>query len=360
MPIWTKKGRPQPKASIFAGIQDTSTTTSNSTKKKPAATTTRKAATTTTNAATHTNRAAASPTKKVAAKPAPKPAPKTTATSLMAGKKVGKPTARLLGGKPTNKTGASVVQKKLDMAAKTKILSLTEHRLEDIPSQVFQIKAMKTLDVSHNKLRRLGNQLAVFEELKSLNISHNNISPASLTPEIGKLNKLQTLTAGGNQLGLSSNLPSLPPNLKQLTLDHNGFKLFPSKMILVSPLTHLEKLDLSFNNLSQLPPEIGELVALRDLNLEKNQLTKLPPQIGQLAKLKALSLQHNKIVSSGLPASLFADTLVADLNLEGNPMTSTQLNELEGYSDFLERRQKIKSKDLYGGALTNLDVCGLK
>lgn len=39
---------------------------------------------------------------------------------------------------------------------------------------------------------------------------------------------------------------------------------------------------------------------------------------------------------------------------------STQLNEFEGYSEFLARREKVKSKDIYGGALTNLDVCGLK
>ena len=35
-------------------------------------------------------------------------------------------------------------------------------------------------------------------------------------------------------------------------------------------------------------------------------------------------------------------------------------NEFEGFPSFLERRQKIKSKNIYGGALTDLAVCGLE
>jgi len=61
-----------------------------------------------------------------------------------------------------------------------------------------------------------------------------------------------------------------------------------------------------------------------------------------------------------IPPEVFRDTSVVDLNLHGNRLTSTQLNELfDGYHDFLERRKKIKSKGIDGGALTDLDVCGL-
>ena len=60
-----------------------------------------------------------------------------------------------------------------------------------------------------------------------------------------------------------------------------------------------------------------------------------------------------------LPKSLFENTPLIDLNLHSNPLSSTQLNEFDGYKKFLERREKVKTKDLYGGAMTNLDVCGL-
>ena len=39
-------------------------------------------------------------------------------------------------------------------------------------------------------------------------------------------------------------------------------------------------LDLSYSQLTILPPEIGQLTNLSELNLTYNQLTNLPPEIG--------------------------------------------------------------------------------
>jgi hypothetical protein len=55
-----------------------------------------------------------------------------------------------------------------------------------------------------------------------------------------------------------------------------------------------------------------------------------------------------------LPKALFSDTSLIDLNLHGNQLTNTQMNQFEGYQDFLDRRQKVKSK-----TMSNFDVCGL-
>ena len=109
---------------------------------------------------------------------------------------------------------------------------------------------------------------------------------------------------------------------------------------------------------------------LVELNLDNNVIVSLPNEIGQLKKLKALSLKNNYIQVKStnfsetnpqpLPASLFSDTLLIDLNLHGNKLTSTQLNEFEGFDTFLERRKKVKTKNLYGGALVDMSVCGLK
>jgi Leucine-rich repeat (LRR) protein len=232
---------------------------------------------------------------------------------------------------------------------------------------------LKTLDVSQNKIKRLGNQLAVLTELKSLNVDNNLLVAGSLAP-VAKLSKLQSLSAGGNKLGLpavdtpsAAALPTLPPSLKQIKLDTNSFSSFPPPLII--GLVKLEKLDLSHNNLAAIPPEISVLVCLTELNLDHNVIVTLPASMGQLKRLKTLSLRSNQLRASNtnfteknpqpLPASLFEDTPLIDLNLHDNPMTSTALNEFEGYDKFLARREKVKSKDIYGGALTNLDVCGL-
>jgi Leucine-rich repeat (LRR) protein len=159
-------------------------------------------------------------------------------------------------------------------------------------------------------------------------------------------------------------LPTLPSSLKQINLSGNMLLISPPALY-APDLTKLERIDLSNNRLAAVPVEITVLVSLEDLNLDHNSIVSLPEEIGKLRKLKALSLRHNRIQISStvftaknpqpLPASLFRDTLLIDLNLHGNTLTNTQMNQFDGFQDFLDRRQRVKTK-----TLTNLDVCGLE
>ncbi|PZV08439.1 MAG: hypothetical protein DCF22_20265 [Leptolyngbya sp.] len=54
-------------------------------------------------------------------------------------------------------------------------------------------------------------------------------------------------------------------------------------------------LDLSNNQLTTLPPEIGHLDFLRSIDLSHNQLTAMPPEIGQLKFLESIDLNGNPI-----------------------------------------------------------------
>ena len=54
---------------------------------------------------------------------------------------------------------------------------------------------------------------------------------------------------------------------------------------------------LAGNQLTSLPPEIGQLTSLEKLWLSGNQLTSLPAEIGQLTSLKLLWLYHNQLTS---------------------------------------------------------------
>mmetsp|Transcript_11144 Transcript_11144/g.20861 ORF Transcript_11144/g.20861 Transcript_11144/m.20861 type:complete len:222 (-) Transcript_11144:2013-2678(-) len=215
--------------------------------------------------------------------------------------------------------------------------------------------------------------------IRNLNLSYNQLTKGSLIP-LSALDNLQSLSLSYNQLGLEIEgekklvgppLPSLSTHLKHIKLDHNHLTSIP-KSIYAPELTKLEKIDLSYNRIHEIPKEFCENLSscLTELNLDHNLIASLPRAMGLLVKLKSLSLESNRIVvlstsfdqkhPQPLPEDLFVSTPLIDLNLKGNRMTNGQLNEFQGFEAFLERRQKLKSKNIHGGALTDLGMCGLE
>ena len=245
-----------------------------------------------------------------------------------------------------------------------------------------RIAKLTTLDLSKNKLKSLPPNLSNLKILKSLNVDGNKLMPGTLAV-VAKLPKLKSLSLNNNQLGkiippqTSPNAPktkpvapvdalppSLPKGLKTILLSNNTLPVIPKSILEgTTPLKMLEKLDLSSNLLTSLPETIGSLVKLNDLNLDDNALTKVPASMGKLTQLKVLSLRRNKIALTDpqpLPEELWKNTPLIDLNLHGNPMTTTQLNTMDGYDAFLVRRREVKNKDILGGAMTDLEGCGLE
>ncbi len=251
-----------------------------------------------------------------------------------------------------------------------------------------RLKSLRTLDLSNNKIKFLPGQLSALKNIKTLKLESNKLKKGSLRP-VSDLSNLATLTLSNNKLGLETDdegkqiraegLPPLPQSLKQLKLDSNYFQSVP-RAIYAANLIKLEKIDLSRNNLAAIPEDFCiHLKSLVEVNLNNNSIVSLPQAVGQLKKLKSLSLENNKITVNTtskhnkgtrtnfsdqnpqpLPSPLFTETPLIDLNLKGNALTNTQLNEFEGFGVFLERRQTLKSKNIYGGALTDLSVCGLE
>lgn len=85
-------------------------------------------------------------------------------------------------------------------------------------------------------------------------------------------------------------------------------------------LKNLTSLSLINNQLTSLSPEIGQLVKLQQLYLSSNQLTSLPPEIGQIIKLQQLYLNGNQLFS--LPTEIVQLPNLNQLVLWGNPLTS--------------------------------------
>lgn len=99
----------------------------------------------------------------------------------------------------------------------------------------------------------------------------------------------------------------------QLDLSYQGLTSLPPD---IGRLVNLVSLDLSGNDLVSLPPEIGELSHLQQLDLRHNRLTRLPASIGYLASLIGLDLRDNRL--SVLPAEMVALAQLTSLDLREN------------------------------------------
>ena len=132
--------------------------------------------------------------------------------------------------------------------------------------------------------------------VRSLFLSQNQLN-GEIPPELGNLEKLETLSLWGNQL--SGPIPSEIGNL-----------------------ANLETLKLYDNQLSgPIPPELGNLANLKDLRLHDNQLSgSIPPELGNLANLETLWLSDNQL-SGSIPETLGQLTYLEYLSLGGNQLT---------------------------------------
>ena len=115
-------------------------------------------------------------------------------------------------------------------------------------------------------------------------------------------------------------------------------------------LPGLQRLDLSYKQLTEVPPEIGQLYNLQRLSLWGNQLTEVPPEIGQLSNLQGLGLNGNQLTE--VPPEIGQLSNLRGLDLDGNQLTEVppeigQLSNLQwlGLSLNLlteENREEIK------------------
>eukprot|EP00903_Cladosiphon_okamuranus_P006480 g6339.t1 len=98
-------------------------------------------------------------------------------------------------------------------------------------------------------------------------------------------------------------------------------------------LSALKRLDLSWNKIDgHIPPQLGDLSALKKLDLSWNKIDgHIPPQLGDLSALKKLDLSWNKI-DGAIPAQLGALSMLTVLNLYKNQLSGPIPKELGALS----------------------------
>ncbi|KAI8091237.1 uncharacterized protein B0P05DRAFT_463071 [Gilbertella persicaria] len=177
-------------------------------------------------------------------------------------------------------------------------LGYNEIRGFDMPRNTSLIK----LNLSHNQLEELPLSFRSWSKLQDLNVNQNRL--VSLFPAIRDststvtLASLVRLDAGNNYITsmVEGNQGQvLMPKLIELSLMTN--KLDDSGLEGLKDTPYLQTLDISSNQLKNIPLLLTDLEQLERLDIRGNQLHTLPYELGKLTRLKAIQCEGNPMRS---------------------------------------------------------------
>jgi Leucine-rich repeat (LRR) protein len=185
----------------------------------------------------------------------------------------------------------------------------------DIPPSLQDMDALAVVRMSHNHIKKFSEDFAkvqrieriildfnqisefppgifsqrTFKELEVVNLAHNKLT--MLPPDFGITAPYSGHASSGSQIkyidlsynaivSLPDNVPRYCKQLEVLNLSHNNLKTLPADF----ELKKLQRLFVSFNELRELPKNIGKCKELSKIRIISNQIRELPPSILDLWK----------------------------------------------------------------------------
>ncbi|XP_012508970.1 PREDICTED: leucine-rich repeat and calponin homology domain-containing protein 2 isoform X2 [Propithecus coquereli] len=183
---------------------------------------------------------------------------------------------------------ARSLDRALEEAGNSGILSLSGRKLRDFPGSGYDLTDTTQADLSRNRFTEIPSDVWLFAPLETLNLYHNCIK--TIPEAIKNLQMLTYLNISRNLLSaLPKHLFDLP--LKVLVVSNNKLVSIPEE---IGKLKDLMELDISCNEIQVLPQQMGKLHSLRELNIRRNNLHVLPDELGDLPLVK-LDFSCNKV-----------------------------------------------------------------
>lgn len=229
-------------------------------------------------------------------------------------------------------------------------LDLSYNELDYIPSTINQLIELEHLSLAANKIDTFKWSSLRLPMLKELYLNDNNLRKMRL--DISYWSTLQKVNL--NNCDLYYFRISKPERLRQLTeLSMSNNPAIPWHRVVqqVIEIKSLKKLDISYNEIEDLPGHFTNLVFLRHLNISGNvaagnnlaellskmalhtlelssmDLSSVPDFLGKMSNLKHLALDDNGI--EVLSDNLVKCSKLQSLSLNGNPVKKWSANMVD-------------------------------
>jgi Leucine-rich repeat (LRR) protein len=174
-----------------------------------------------------------------------------------------------------------------------------------------------------------------FGHVRHLNLSGTRLALPVLDallrtcPNVRRLN-----LSGNNMLQLPASLKDLAA-LQYLDLSHNMLSVNATLQAQLSSLSRLERLSMRFNRIGRL--DVSALTQLRHLDLSHSALQEWPAGVLRLPLLGELNLSHSALTQVPLEALGGHDLLMLRTNLRGCPLTAQACADVLVFSQRLYR-----------------------
>ncbi len=255
-------------------------------------------------------------------------------------------------------------------AQNLKILNLSSNKIQSVSNPINRMANIQELYLGDNLVQII--ERAVFYnslQLRILDLSNNNLSEISF--DYSRLANLEKLYFYGNPIsnyrGILNILQRIIPNrdFKGIEKEEKYVLAYFEILVKESELkyeikgTNITKLKIPFQEIEQLPENIGSLTKLKVLDIKGNKLKSLPKSFKNLINLEILNLSAN--VSIKLPEYLseFKNLIELDIawcNLSVIPDNLINLISLKKLNISSNKIKKIHPKIGYLENLEELDL----
>ncbi|XP_003741154.1 leucine-rich repeat-containing protein 40 [Galendromus occidentalis] len=196
----------------------------------------------------------------------------------------------------SNKALSTLDEKVIDMACEDKInqLVLTRNIFVTVPDTLERLAQQLTeLDFSFNKLTSIPPFLSQAKHLQYMNLQSNQLS--DLPPELSCLENIRELNISQNRF---SKIPDCVYGWKRfeiLLASDNSLTSIDVENL--AKIETLATLDLRNNSISQVPPELGNLIQIKSLQLDGNLFRNPRPAILAKSTQDILAYLRDRIPS---------------------------------------------------------------